>query len=108
MKFGLRNSDIDEIGRIMKRFPEVDMALIFGSRAVGNYRHGSDVDIALKGSDVDFEITSKIAGILNGDTLMPYRFDVLDYNGLKNDDLREHIDRVGLPLYGHGHHVGID
>lgn len=108
MKFGLRNSDIDEIGRIMKRFPEVDMALIFGSRAVGNYRHGSDVDIALKGSDVDFEITSKIAGILNEDTLMPYRFDVLDYNGLKNDDLRNHIERIGVILYQSGSVVGVD
>jgi len=47
--FGLKTSDLDLIIEILRRYPDVEEALIFGSRAMGNYKPGSDVDIALKG-----------------------------------------------------------
>lgn len=97
--FGLKKKDIEEIQLVLRRFPEVEKAFIFGSRAMGNYRQGSDVDIAIKGKAVTFHTTLKIAGILNEDTLMPYRFDVLGYDYLKNKELLSHIDRVGQLLY---------
>ena len=49
--YGLRPEDVEEIVAVFARFPAVETALIFGSRAKGNYRPGSDVDIALKGQD---------------------------------------------------------
>lgn len=97
--FGLKERDIDEILSVLRQFPEVKEALIFGSRAMGNYKRGSDVDIAIKGRELTFRTISTIAGILNEDTLMPYRFDVLGYNDLKNNELLSHIDRVGRLLY---------
>lgn len=77
----------------------MEEAYVFGSRAMGNYRRGSDVDIPIKGTEVTFSTTSKIAGILNEDTLMPYHFDVLSYHDLKNNELLAHIHRVGQLFY---------
>ncbi|MEQ6119162.1 nucleotidyltransferase domain-containing protein [Reichenbachiella sp. MALMAid0571] len=97
--FGLKDKDIAEIVSILDGFQEVEQALIFGSRAKGNHRNGSDVDIAIKGQEADFNIALTIAGILNEDTTMPYHFDVLSYTDLNNKDLAAHIDRVGKLLY---------
>lgn len=99
MMFGLKEGDICEIKAILKRFSEVEEALVFGSRAMGNYKPGSDVDIALKGQEVTFRTTLAIAGVLNEDTLMPYRFEVLSYKDLNNTALLRHIDRAGQLLY---------
>lgn len=98
--FGLSDSDINEIIALLHENEEVEQAFIFGSRAKGNFKTGSDVDIALKGKDLSFNVVNKISGILNEDTLMPYRFDVLNYHTISNPDLIEHIDRVGKLLYG--------
>ena len=95
---GLKQNDVENIISILKAHNEVEEALIFGSRAKGNYKNGSDVDIALKGN-LNFEIVSRISYLLNEETLMPYKFDVLNYNTIKNKDLSEHIDRAGLCFY---------
>lgn len=96
--FGLRETDIEEICRVFRQFTQVECAIIFGSRAKGNYRNGSDVDIALKGH-IPFNILISISSILNEETMMPYRFDILDYDAITNPDLVLHIDRVGKLLY---------
>ena len=97
--FGLLPSDITAIGEVLEQQTAVESALIFGSRAKGNYRKGSDVDIALKGKDLNYKIINDIAFYLNEETLMPYRFDVLNYHTLGSADLKDHIDRVGVAFY---------
>ena len=97
--FGLKKNDIDNIISIVQGFNVVEQALIFGSRAMGNYKKGSDIDIAIKGDSIDYKITSQIAYLLNEETLMPYFFDVVHYNSLKNENLVDHIDRVGVVFY---------
>jgi len=96
---GLSDNDMTEIRLTLQRFPEVEEALIYGSRAISNNRRGSDVDIALKGKNLDHSVINEIRYILNEETRMPYFFDVLDYNSLTNRELADHIDRVGKPLY---------
>lgn len=86
--FGLNSEDIEEILLILKSVPEIDEAIIFGSRAKGNFRNGSDLDIAIKGANINFSAISHISYMLNEETLMPYRFDILDYNMISNDDLK--------------------
>ena len=97
--FGLDKSDLDTIISIIGQHPEVDEACVFGSRAKGNYRNGSDVDIALKGTKLNFNITSHISYLLNEETNMPYKFDVLNYHSISNEELVKHIDRVGICFY---------
>jgi predicted nucleotidyltransferase len=98
MKFGLKAKDIKQISNIISSFPEVHQTLIFGSRAMGNYKTGSDVDIALKGETITHEIVTQIKYQLNEETTMPYFFDVVDYGRLKNEDLKTHIDQFGKAL----------
>jgi predicted nucleotidyltransferase len=77
----------------------VERAYIFGSRAKGNFKNGSDVDLALKGDKLDFDTLSKISYFLNEETNMPYKFDVLNYHAVKEPDLLIHIDRVGIEVF---------
>lgn len=96
--YGLTKNDLQLIVNIIKSFPEIDEAIIFGSRALNTFKKGSDIDIALKGREIEM-IASKISGVLNEESYLPYFCDVLDYNLIENEDLRSHIDRVGRQIY---------
>ena len=98
MPFGLSPSDLHQIVAIIKKYPEIEQAIIFGSRAKGNYKKGSDVDIALKGSKISADTVSNVSYLLNEETLLPYYFDVLHLEQISNPDLIEHIKRVGKAL----------
>ncbi len=97
-EFGLLQSDVEEILAVLHEFPEIDSAYIFGSRAKGNFRNGSDVDIALKG-DISRDIQLTVSYLLNEYTMMPYRFDIAVYHDINNEDLTAHIDRIGRLIY---------
>ena len=73
---GLRESDLKIILDLLQSEKAVEQAIVFGSRAKGNYRNGSDVDIALKGKNLDFRIVSHLSYLLNEETPLPYRFDL--------------------------------
>lgn len=98
-KFGLLDTDMEAIVSVLSRQPKVNEAIIFGSRAKGNFKNGSDVDIALKGKDLDFDTISRISYLLNEETNMPYKFDVLNYHSTDEPALIDHIDRVGIEFY---------
>lgn len=99
MSFGLKDSDIEYIRNAMQRFKEIEKAVIFGSRAKGNYKTASDVDIAIYGEKINFDILSKLHAILEEESPMPYFFDIIDYSHLNHKELKEHIDRVGKIIY---------
>ncbi len=96
---GLKDGDLQNIISVLQQEEEVKEAIIFGSRAKGNYKKGSDVDIALKGIGIGYRITSNISNILNEETQMHYKFDVLNYHTITNKDLAEHINRTGISFY---------
>ena len=98
-RFGLLNADIEAIIKTLRKYSKVKSAFIFGSRAKGNYNSGSDVDIALKGPELDFGTINQISYCLNEETNMPYNFDVLNYESIKEPALKEHIDRMGIEIY---------
>lgn len=101
--FGLKESDISILNQVLASYPVVTEAYIFGSRAKGNYKNGSDVDVAIKGNNISQTQILDIATYLNEETLMPYRFDILDYHSITNKELSEHIDRAGILLYKNNH-----
>jgi uncharacterized protein len=98
-KFGLKERDLEDIISILQQQPQVESAVIFGSRAKGNYKNGSDVDIALRGDLVNLQVISQISYLLNEETFMPYKFDIVNYNSIQNNDLVKHIDSIGIPFY---------
>lgn len=99
IKFGLLERDVEYILSAIKLFPEIEKAVIFGSRAMGNFKSGSDIDIACYGKEVNIQITEKLRSKLNEDVPIPYFVDVLHADSLKNADLIAHIESVGITLY---------
>lgn len=97
-RFGLTEDDLQSIISILRQEDSVNKAVVFGSRAIGNYKRGSDVDIAL-GEDLNRQILSSLSYKLNEETFMPYRFDLVNLNTITNEKLLAHIDRVGVPLF---------
>jgi predicted nucleotidyltransferase len=96
-RFGFKYGDLETITQVLSKFPEIERAAIFGSRVKGNYRSGSDVDIAIWTTDNNE--AWQVPGILNDETLLPYKFDVLNYDQINNEELKEHINRVGVEIY---------
>lgn len=99
MRFGFRESDLDYIIKSIKRFSEIEKAVIFGSRAKGNYKPGSDIDIAIFGENISFDTVSKLHAVLEDSGPMPYLIDVVDYTHLEHKELREHIEQIGKVIY---------
>lgn len=99
MMFGLKDSDIEYILNQIVKLPEIEKAFIFGSRAKGNYKVYSDIDIAIAGKNINFTTISSLKAKLEEEGPLPYFIDVVDYTHLENKDLKEHIDRVGKILY---------
>ncbi|MBU0567228.1 nucleotidyltransferase domain-containing protein [bacterium] len=99
MNTRLKKRDIDNILKALKQCPEVEEAIIFGSRAKGNCRPGSDVDLAVKGKNVTHDIVLKLLELLNCEFPLPYFFDVVHYEKINSRELVDHIDRVGEIVY---------
>ncbi len=95
----LLKRELDAITHVLSAFPAIEEAILFGSRAMGRASAGSDVDIALKGHELSRETVTMVSSQLNEETFMPYRFDVLAYAAISNEELRAHIDRVGIVIY---------
>lgn len=96
--FGLPDTTLTAIRQILADFPAVEKAILYGSRAKGDYRHGSDIDMTLVGDELDFRILGEIAARLE-DSPIPYQVDLSLWNQLDHAGLREHIERVGVVLY---------
>lgn len=98
MKFGLKESVIEQITAVFAKYPNVEEAVLYGSRAMGNYKNGSDIDVTLKGNDLTLSVSNKIC--INLDDLpLPYTFDISIFSQIDNPDLIQHIDRVGIVFY---------
>jgi type I restriction enzyme S subunit len=98
MRFGIEESSIEKIVAVFEANPKVDKAIVFGSRAKGNYRKDSDIDIALKGNELTFDDLLQMGSQLD-DLNLPYKTDLLDYHTISEPALAEHIDRVGIEFY---------
>ncbi len=98
MDTGLTETDINLIAAAIAQFPEIEDALIFGSRAKGSYKKASDVDLAVKGRHVSNETIKRLNFVLNEELPLPYFFDVVHYESLENQLLVEHIDRAGKSI----------
>lgn len=97
--YGLLDRDIKYIIKALEQHDEIEKAIIFGSRAMGNYKKGSDVDIAIIGESVNRSIIYKLDDCLNVVYPLPYFFDIIQYNAITNENLINHIDNEGKVIY---------
>ena len=96
-ELGLKSEDVKRIKSIFKNYSEIEKVIVYGSRAKGNYKPYSDVDITLCG-DINLKVLNKLDDELD-DLLLPYKFDISVFNQIVNKDLIEHINQVGKIIY---------
>lgn len=101
MPYGLEKETIEKIIGIFAQYGAVQEAIIYGSRAKGNYKPGSDIDLTLKGDDLNLKILNQISLSLD-ELLLPYTFDLSIYHHIQQTDLIDHILRVGEVFYRRG------
>lgn len=99
MRFGIPEKSMDMIIQALTSFKEIQKAAIFGSRAIGNYKKGSDVDLVIYGTDITDEIVNSLRVRLNEELPLPYYFDVVHYETLSSNALKEHIDKLSKIFY---------
>ena len=98
MRYGLKEHTIESISGVLVRHPAVEKAILYGSRAKGNFKHGSDIDLTLCGN----ELTTQELGVIIeelDELLLPYKIDLSILEQLDHAKLREHIERVGVVFY---------
>ena len=98
MKFGLSDTVIKELQKVFMRYANIEKVLIFGSRSKGNYRAGSDIDLAVIGKDIDYRLILNLQCDID-DLGLLYSIDLLDYQKKKGTPIGNHIDRVGQVFY---------
>ena len=98
MPYGLNHTIIEQINGVFKNHTELDRVILYGSRAKGNYKNGSDIDLTIIGNQLELQLTNKIENELD-DLWLPYTFDVSIYSHIKNKNLLEHINHIGKELY---------
>jgi predicted nucleotidyltransferase len=98
MKYGLEDKDVEKIIETVSAVPTVSGIVLYGSRAMGNYKPGSDIDIVLLGDAVSHDDVLDVISSL--DTLgMLYTFDIQPMSGISSPDLLSHIQRKGVVLF---------
>jgi len=86
MPWGLPDPAVARMRAVLAQYPAVEQAILYGSRAKNTYREGSDIDLTLVGDALD-------------DLLLPYRIDLSLIRQITQDDLLDHIARVGVIFY---------
>lgn len=99
-RHGLSAPTVAQITAVLSRFPALESAVLFGSRAKGTYKPGSDIDLALTGETLDWRIVGQIYDALD-DLLLPYSFSLIRHDATTDPAVAAHIARVGIPIYRH-------
>ncbi|HBT82851.1 MAG: hypothetical protein A2091_06890 [Desulfuromonadales bacterium GWD2_61_12] len=97
-EFGLPDKTVTIVRQILADFPAVERAILYGSRAKGNDKPGSDIDLTLFGENLDLRTLGEIAARLD-ESPIPYQVDLSIFDQLDHAKLREHIERVGVVFY---------
>lgn len=96
---GVADEDCREIEAAFERMVWLRRVWLFGSRAKGTAKPGSDIDLAVEGPQGDLARLSELRYLLNEESLLPYHFDVVDRDGIQSPELIGHLERVGRLIY---------
>ncbi|MGB7393503.1 MAG: nucleotidyltransferase domain-containing protein [Pricia sp.] len=97
MPYGLSENTISKLHGLFEEFPAIEKVILYGSRAMGNYRNGSDIDLTLVG-DIPWNLVSRLNWEID-DLLLPYMIDLSRLKDINNPNLIDHIDRRGEVFY---------
>ena len=98
MNYGLTSETVKKIRGVFEDFAEIEKAVLYGSRAKGNFKTGSDIDLTLYGENLSLHLLYEVGDALD-DLLLPYTIDLSIFDKLNHAELCEHIERVGVVFY---------
>ncbi len=96
--YGLSAHTMAAIAAVLTHFPQVEHAILHGSRARGNFRPGSDIDLCLEGTGLAVPLLFKIAHALDN-LLLPYKIDLSIHEQIDHPELLAQIERLGISFY---------
>ena len=96
--FGLKQITIDKINSIFKKYSNIKKVLIYGSRAKGNYKKGSDIDLCIFSDEMEQTELFKVKFEID-ELMLPYKMDLCIYRQIQNNELKDHINRIGKNFY---------
>lgn len=96
---GLSETELSTLREVFTKFDAIEEVILFGSRARGSHQKASDIDLAIKGKNIDLDTLAKLKYTLEEETNLPYFFDVVIYDKITNDALKKAIDEGGVVLY---------
>ncbi|MBI2346639.1 MAG: nucleotidyltransferase domain-containing protein [Deltaproteobacteria bacterium] len=99
MTFGLTIKEAEAIRDVFRSFQEVEEVVIFGSRAIGNFKRASDIDLAVRGKNIDLHLLGKMKARLEETIPVPYFFDLVDVGAITQPELIKHIEQYGRVFY---------
>ncbi len=108
MKYGLSESQLKEIIKVISSYKEIEEVILFGSRAMDTFKKASDVDIVIKGRRVSRQLADDLKFYFEEETYLPFFFDVIAYPDLLDNKktlapiFKKHIDKKGILIYRRG------
>ena len=102
MKYGLSEAQLKEVTDTLATFPAVEVAILFGSRAIDTFKEASDVDIAIKGKKATYDLALSVKDHLEEETNLPFFFDIISYQTISSEELKRHIRNKGKLIYRRG------
>ncbi len=97
--YGFIDKDLEYMIKVFSEHSDIEKVILFGSRAMGNYKKSSDVDIAIFSDSFSRRDLLRLSDELNEEYPLPYFFDIVDYKSISNQNLKKHIDEYGKRLY---------
>lgn len=97
-QYGLPAYVVEQLCELFSQWPQIEAVLLYGSRAKGNFRPGSDIDLSIRGKALDLSALLAIENRID-DLLLPWTVDLSLIHEIDNASLVEHIERVGVPFY---------
>ena len=98
MSWGLEQKIVLQIRGVFEKYPQIEKVILYGSRAKGTHKTGSDIDLTLVGEKLALRELNAIDNALD-DLLLPYSFDLSIFHHIDDPELLGHIERVGVVFY---------
>jgi len=98
MRYGLNSNTINKLKSVFIQYPQVDEVILYGSRAMGNFESGSDIDLTIIGQEIDLPELNKIENAMDN-LLLPYVIDLSIHDHIKSESLLDHIKRRGINFF---------
>jgi predicted nucleotidyltransferase len=95
---GLPAYAVERLRNAFRQWPGIEAVILYGSRAKGDYRPNSDIDLCVVGESLGVKELLQLDTAID-DLLLPWKVDLSLKHQIEDPDLLAHIERVGTPLY---------